>query len=273
MRARFIYENASFQRGADPKTSIGIGMSKKIAEDIEKFLVEDINKRHVFLQVEINQEGKNLIVVYDDLYGENISKDELDREKEYAWELLKISGLHTLISKSKGAKFYQGVGGIFYIYFTFEKPFPALENTRFLIKWGEDYDRGTFDVSKFSAPPFRHFMKESMGFIRGADPKTSMGIGKRALIDKWFAEYAPNVKYNVDDDLKIAVAGSLYLYGTPITELPEGLSVGGDLDLSGTAITELPEGLSVGGWLDLRGTAIRELPKSLRAKGSIYKDF
>ena len=51
--------------------------------------------------------------------------------------------------------------------------------------------------------------------------------------------------------------GSLYLRGTQITSLPDGLTVGGYLDLSGTQITSLPDGLTVGGWLDLRGTKIK----------------
>ena len=65
--------------------------------------------------------------------------------------------------------------------------------------------------------------------------------------------------------------GYLYLSGTGITSLPEGLTVGGSLDLSGTGITSLPEGLTVGGFLDLSGTGItdtskvnRNLPEVLR---------
>ena len=64
--------------------------------------------------------------------------------------------------------------------------------------------------------------------------------------------------------------GSLYLIGTAITALAEGLSVGGSLDLIGTAITALAEGLSVGGSLDLIGTAITALPEGLSVGGSLY---
>ena len=64
--------------------------------------------------------------------------------------------------------------------------------------------------------------------------------------------------------------GSLYLSGTQITALPEGLTVGGSLDLSGTQITALPEGLTVGDWLDLRGTQITALPEGLTVGGSLY---
>ena len=40
--------------------------------------------------------------------------------------------------------------------------------------------------------------------------------------------------------------GNLYLSGTPITSLPDGLTVGGWLDLSGTQITSLPDNLKIG---------------------------
>ena len=52
--------------------------------------------------------------------------------------------------------------------------------------------------------------------------------------------------------------GYLYLCGTGITSLPEGLTVGGDLYMSGTGITSLPDGLVVGGGLDLDGTDITD---------------
>jgi len=46
--------------------------------------------------------------------------------------------------------------------------------------------------------------------------------------------------------------------------------VGGDLELYGTPIHELPEGLSVGGYLGLYGTQIRELPPDLKVGGKIF---
>ena len=65
------------------------------------------------------------------------------------------------------------------------------------------------------------------------------------------------------------VGGSLYLEGTQIAQLPEGLHVGGYLDLRGTQIAQLPEGLHVGGSLDLRGTQIAQLPEGLHVGGSL----
>ena len=80
------------------------------------------------------------------------------------------------------------------------------------------------------------------------------------------------MKYTLEELQKIMEdsGGDLYLSGTPITSLPEGLTVAGDLDLSGTPITSLPEGLTVGGWLDLSRTPITSLPKGLTVAGNLY---
>ena len=55
--------------------------------------------------------------------------------------------------------------------------------------------------------------------------------------------------------------GDLYLSGTQIQSLPEGLTVGGWLDLRNTQIQSLPEGLTVGGGLYLSGTQILDKTK------------
>ena len=68
----------------------------------------------------------------------------------------------------------------------------------------------------------------------------------------------------------LTVGGSLDLNGTQIKALPDGLTVGGSLDLSGTQIKALPDGLTVGGWLDLNGTQIKALPDGLTVGGSLY---
>ena len=96
--------------------------------------------------------------------------------------------------------------------------------------------------------------RENMNFERGQDPKESMGIGKRALIKKWFddLEISPD-NYTIDDNLNIFFEWDLYLANIPITSLPDNLSVGGSLYLANTKITSLPDNLSV--------------------RGEIYKDF
>ena len=115
---------------------------------------------------------------------------------------------------------------------------------------------------------------ENMRFERGQDPKTSMGIGKRALIKKWFDDLGVNPdEYTIDNHLNIKVGGSLNLENTQITSLPANLSVGEYLDLRNTQITSLPDNLSVGGSLDLENTKITFLPDNLSVRGKIYKDF
>jgi len=63
--------------------------------------------------------------------------------------------------------------------------------------------------------------------------------------------------------------GDLYLKGTPITSLPQGLNVEGNLNLQSTPITSLPQDLKVGGYLDLENTPITSLPQDLKVGGSL----
>ena len=78
-----------------------------------------------------------------------------------------------------------------------------------------------------------------------------------------------NIQHTRDAGGRITVCGGLFLRGTGVTALPEGLTVCGDLDLEGTGVTALPEGLTVCGDLDLEGTGITALPEGLTVGGSL----
>ena len=54
-------------------------------------------------------------------------------------------------------------------------------------------------------------VRENISFQRGVDPKTSLSIGRKALIDEWFKTWAPDVYYTIDSNLNIEVKGSLDL--------------------------------------------------------------
>ena len=71
-----------------------------------------------------------------------------------------------------------------------------------------------------------------------------------------------------DEDLQ--VGGTLYLYNTKITSLPDNLKVRGSLVLYNTPITSLPDNLKVGGGLDLNNTKITSLPDNLQVGGHLY---
>ena len=64
--------------------------------------------------------------------------------------------------------------------------------------------------------------------------------GRLDLENATITELPPNLK---------KVGGTLWLSGSKITKLRDGLEVLGDLWLDGTAITELPKGLEV--WMNL----------------------
>jgi hypothetical protein len=63
---------------------------------------------------------------------------------------------------------------------------------------------------------------------------------------------------------ELNVKGSLYLGGTNITQLPEGLEVAYSLGLELCInLHSLPKGLKVRGWLDLEGSKVSSLPEGL----------
>jgi len=108
------------------------------------------------------------------------------------------------------------------------------------------------------------FINEIQGFERGGDPYKKLGVGRVALIDKWFSNLGiSSDRYTIDKNFNINVRGGLHLSGTNITSLPDNLSIGWSLDLRGTNITSLPNNLSVGRSLHLSGTNITSLPNNL----------
>ena len=72
-------------------------------------------------------------------------------------------------------------------------------------------------------------------------------------------------------DGKPYYGGSLDLYNTAITSLPDNLVVGGSLYLQGTAITSLPDNLVVGGSLYLQGTQITDTSNVNRNAPTLYE--
>jgi hypothetical protein len=66
------------------------------------------------------------------------------------------------------------------------------------------------------------------------------------------------------------VKGSLILYGTQVTSLPDGLHVGGSLNLRDTPITSLPAKLKVDGSIILVNSSIASLPAGLKVGESLY---
>ena len=82
------------------------------------------------------------------------------------------------------------------------------------------------------------FVYENMRFERGQDPKSSMGIGKRALIKKWFDDLDIDPDYyTIDDNFNINIEKDLFLNNAQITSLPDNLSVRGCLYIEKNQIT------------------------------------
>ena len=86
--------------------------------------------------------------------------------------------------------------------------------------------------------------------------------------------YPIPLKYKLSNNIPLTkdelhVKGNLYLSGTKIKTLPEGLKIDGFLNLQNTEIEELPDDLKVDGNLNLSSTNIKTLPNNLKVGGDI----
>ena len=116
-------------------------------------------------------------------------------------------------------------------------------------------------------------VREHIEFTRNGNVIDTLDIGKKAIIDNWFNEWAPDAEYTVDKEFNIKVKGALHLEYSQITHLLDNFTIEGSLYLYNTPITQLPENLTVGGFLDLSHTQITQitqLPDSLTVGGSIW---
>jgi hypothetical protein len=115
------------------------------------------------------------------------------------------------------------------------------------------------------------YIYEELRFERTGDVKKGLSIGKRKKIHDWFSEWAPDVEYEIGDDLSVYVKGFLWLEDSQVTYLPnDDLSVTGGLMISGSQIKRLPENLSVAGPLDLVDSLVTRLPEDLSVGRDLY---
>ena len=114
---------------------------------------------------------------------------------------------------------------------------------------------------------------------------------KKQIIEEWFKQWLPNVKYQINDDLSveifqdidlesnkdfneipfdnIKINGFLDLSETSIKKLPDNLTIINDLYLYNTPIEDLPNNLNIGGSLDIVNTNITDFPNDLYVKYDI----
>ncbi len=108
-------------------------------------------------------------------------------------------------------------------------------------------------------------VREHIEFKQGGNPYNTLGIGKRALMEKWFKDWAPDVYYTIGDSYHIVVDDNLDLHLSPVTHLPDNLEVVGWLDLRNNPISILPNNLTVHKILAIEHTNITMIPDSLNA--------
>jgi hypothetical protein len=83
-------------------------------------------------------------------------------------------------------------------------------------------------------------------------------------------KYLIDAQKKIQQYIKNGSKGTLDLFNTPITSLPDNLTVNGELNLSSTKITSLPDNLTVTDSLYLNNTPITSLPNNLTVGDGLY---
>jgi hypothetical protein len=172
------------------------------------------------------------------------------------WKHYKLdSNFYFLISKTlpKEDKFY--------------KIAMQVDNKEKITYWDSLDEKHNSLPSEFDVPKFEIKFPEFMIGINGERYTLSQFMGMKNLHVRGYLFLSGTPITSLPEGL--SVGGSLDLRGSKITSLPKGLKVGGGLNLGGTSITSLPEGLSVGETLNLGGTKITSLPKDLSVEGGL----
>ena len=116
--------------------------------------------------------------------------------------------------------------------------------------------------------------KKVYEFVQSKEIRTDIGINvlQRKSIEEWFAKWAPDNEYTIDDDLNIKTNDLVLPNNKELTWIPDNLSVDGLLSASNTGLLKVPNNLNVRTWFDLRNTDVKELPDDLD-QGDIYTNF
>jgi hypothetical protein len=107
-------------------------------------------------------------------------------------------------------------------------------------------------------------------FERGLDPKSSLGIGYIAKVQKHFRSLGITDDWYEIIENKFIFQYSLNLRSKPVIWLPYNLIIGNNLYLNYCTIKELPNGLQVGNSLYLLNTPLTQLPDDLQVKHFIW---
>jgi len=171
-----VKETISFERGIDPKIMLGIGDYHIIEKCIKSIYKEDYKNLYIIslpgnvpmggniIYIHIKEEnGKNKFIIqfYSNLFKNPITKKTISKEK-YAKQLIFNAGISDYLTDCIYCNIDHKEKEELYQYICFIKP----EYVRFFEKI-----RGLYEHNKYA------YLKESLSFQRGIDPKAALGIG------------------------------------------------------------------------------------------------
>jgi recombinational DNA repair protein RecR len=265
-----LYKDAKTKNKIKDAEDLNIDTWGKKPWDEFKLFVDKLSQQKTKSEIQKQEkmEGATLVAENDKWYVYEITEHKacMTYGSGTKWCITQPSGEHWNHYKM-GSNFYFLISKTLPKEDKFYKIAMQVDNKGEITYWDATDESHDSLPSKLGIPKFEIKFPEFMVGINGERYTLSQFMGMKNLHVRGYLFLRGSPITSLPEGLN--VGGSLDLSGTPITSLPEGLSVGGDLDLSDTPITSLPKGLSVGGDLNLRDTPITSLPEGLSVGGSL----
>jgi len=246
-----VKENIGFQRGLDPKKAMGIGFFKFDVEYSgafeENFLKDKSYAREWIyngeriLEVE-GSVGSDYISMWIKLSGGN----EFSVEANFRWKRSEKSAYLSIPSENIKDK---DIGSEFFKFFYDENLNPDYSPLNPVLLAYESYFKEIEDEKEMQRSweeANAEELDESQNFERRKDPKYSMEIGKRVLIEKWLKEYNLFEDSIINEDLTIDIPAKanlvVHLNKKGLENFPEYIQfrrTHGGFDISDNKFTSL----------------------------------
>jgi hypothetical protein len=199
-----LKESINFERGIEPRKSMGVGMAKALPNIIENLLRYDQKEeQNILKEIRFYKDAVDFACsVYDNRFT--------DKERaDYVRSLIVKFGLDAFIVL-KPVKLYRPMGMADYIFTLTEQGEKINPKKRFYLHMKDD--EFTIEDNKISSFAGDYLnakvLQEAYNFERGLDPQKSLGIGQKAMKKK-LIEILPDLSKNIlwDEMYKNIITG------------------------------------------------------------------
>lgn len=188
MKARFVHESVNFERGKEPKESMGVGM---------------------WMELKIQEMMERMVETYGGSY--TITREGSTIEGFYSNDLFSSKGRSIIYNiKNKTFSFsFPGMG--------------TMMEIKDLAWWEDEVDKDLSnrekEIEKLGYNPFTEdpYITENVRFERGINPKRAMGIGYKWKLQLWrkYEQYTNWTEFRLFKDDELYADGSTLQWAGP----------------------------------------------------------